>query len=227
MSKEKKLKKDAVNILKKADKYMFIHQNNFLGQPSLNLSQDLMLFQEIIWKSKPDVVLEIGMAWGGTSLYLANILQLVTNGTVVCVDKFVPEHVKKKIIKQKKLSKNIKILKGFSTDKMIIEKIKKITNKKKVMVILDSDHTEENVLKELNIYSKFLKKNDYLVVCDTFLNFLNQIENKRPREWNIKKNPYTALKKFLKINKNFKIDETINNKLLLSCNYNGYIKKEK
>ena len=110
---------------------------------------------------------------------------------------------------------------------MIIEKIKKITNKKKVMVILDSDHTEENVLKELNIYSKFLKKNDYLVVCDTFLNFLNQIENKRPREWNIKKNPYTALKKFLKINKNFKIDETINNKLLLSCNYNGYIKKEK
>lgn len=105
MSKEKKLKKDAVNILKKADKYMFIHQNNFLGQPSLNLSQDLMLFQEIIWKSKPDVVLEIGMAWGGTSLYLANILQLVTNGTVVCVDKFVPEHVKKKNHKTKKIIK--------------------------------------------------------------------------------------------------------------------------
>lgn len=227
MNKDKKLIKDAINILTRADNYMFIHQSNFLGQPSLNLSQDLFLFQEIIWKSKPDVVLEIGMAWGGTSLYLANILSLVTNGKVICIDKFVPEHVKRNIQKHKKLSKNIKIFQGISTDKKIINKIKTIIRKKKVMVILDSDHTEENVLKELNIYSKFLKKNDYLIVCDTFLNFTGKIENERPRMWNNKKNPHTALKKFLKSNSDFKIDQEINNKLLLSCNYNGYIKKEK
>lgn len=91
------------------------------------------------------------------------------------------------------------------------------------MVILDSHHTEEHVLKELNIYSKFISKGNYLICGDTIIDFIPE-QKHRPRPWGPKNNPHTALKKFIKKNKRFKNDKEIENKLLFSCNPNGYLK---
>lgn len=92
------------------------------------------------------------------------------------------------------------------------------------MIHLDSDHTYQNVLKELNIYSKFLNKNNYLIVGDTIVNRI-PTQKQWTRKWNKDDNPETALKEFLKKNKGFKIDKRINYKQLITHNPGGYIKK--
>ena len=125
-----------------------------------------------------------------------------------------------------KISKRIKIIQGSSTNDGTFRKIQNLVNKKKVIVILDSDHTEKHVLKELNMYSKLVNKNSYIICCDTILNFIkpNQM---RKRDWNKNNNPLGAVNKFLKSSKKFVIDKKINNKVLLSCNPNGFLKRVK
>ena len=83
MSKDKTLFSNSIKLIEKADEHMFIHQNNFFGEPSINFSDDLMRFQELIYKTKPDYVIEIGVAWGGTTLFLANILEGIGKGKVI------------------------------------------------------------------------------------------------------------------------------------------------
>ena len=224
MSKDKSLFSNAVSLIQKADEYMFIHQNNYFGEPSINFPEDLIRIQEAIYKSKPDFVVEIGVAWGGTTLFLSSILESIGKGKVIGVDIFIPQNVVKKLFNKGKISKRIKLIKGSSTDIKVFEKIKKIISNKKCLIILDSDHTEKHVLKELQLYSRLLKKNCYLIVCDTIINYIKP--NKyRKREWGKLNNPYTAVKNFLKNNKKFILDKYFNKKLLISCNYNGFIKK--
>jgi cephalosporin hydroxylase len=224
MSKDKSLFSNAVSLIQKADEYMFIHQNNYFGEPSINFPEDLIRIQEAIYKSKPDFVVEIGVAWGGTTLFLSSILESIGKGKVIGVDIFIPQNVVKKLFNKGKISKRIKLIKGSSTDIKVFEKIKKIISNKKCLIILDSDHTEKHVLKELQLYSRLLKKNCYLIVCDTIINYIKP--NKyRKRQWDKFNNPYTAIKKFLKNNKKLILDKYFNKKLLISCNYNGFIKK--
>ena len=97
---------------------------------------------------------------------------------------------------------------------------------KKVMVILDSDHTHDHVYKELELYSKIIKKNQYLICGDTIIAYQPKAKS-RPREWTTKKNPLSALKLFLKKNKNFKNDSSIQDKLLLTNMPHGWLKKTK
>lgn len=226
MSKDKKLITSARKVIGHADKYMYIHQTKFLGETSLNLPEDLFLIQNLIYETRPDFVIEIGFAWGGTGLFIASILDNIGKGKLIGLDIFVPKDLKKRILNKGKISKRIKIIEGSSTNDEIYRKIYKIVNKKKVIVILDSDHTEKHVLNELNMYSKLVNKNSYIICCDTILNFIkpNKI---RKRDWNKNNNPMGAVNKFLKLSKNFVIDKKINDKILLSCNPYGFLKRVK
>ena len=119
------------------------------------------------------------------------------------------------------------MIEGSSIDTKVLDKVKTIAkNFKKILVFLDSNHTHEHVYEELNLYTPFVSKNSYCVVFDTIVEELpkNYIKN---RPWNKGNNPKTAIKKFLKINKNFRIDNEYNNKLLISMNPDGYLKKFK
>jgi cephalosporin hydroxylase len=215
---------DALKIFSKADKkYRWLHQNTWMGEPILNIPPDILALQEIIYKAKPDYIIETGVAWGGSILFLASMLKIFGGKKVIGVDTFIPRNVKKVVNKDKNLSKFIKLLKGDSTNTKIVSIIKKITKRsKKILIILDSYHTHEHVLKELNIYSKFVKKNNYLICCDTILEFIPK-QKHRPREWGPGNNPYTALKEFLKRNKRFIIDKKISNKLLFTNHPSGYL----
>ena len=226
MSKDKKLIKSAHKVIERADKYMYIHQTKFLGETSLNLPEDLFLIQNVIYDTRPDFVIEIGFAWGGTGLFIASILDNIGKGKLIGLDIFVPKDLKRRILNKGKISKRIKIIEGSSTHDGTFRKIQNLVNKKKVIVILDSDHTEKHVLKELNMYSKLVNKNSYIICCDTILNFIkpNQM---RKRDWNKNNNPLGAVNKFLKSSKKFVIDKKINNKVLLSCNPNGFLKRVK
>ena len=226
MNQDKKIFSDAINLIERADKYMFIHQNNFFGEPSINFSEDLIRFQEAIYEIKPDIVIEVGVAWGGTTLFLSSILESLNNGKVIGIDIFIPNYVKKALKSKGKISKRIKLFEGSSLDNKIRQFLKKETKNKKTIVILDSNHTESHVLKELDIYSKLISRNSYLIICDTIINFIKPNKN-RIRPWNKNNNPFTAIKKFLKKNKKFIIEGKYNQKLLISCNYQGFLKRIK
>jgi cephalosporin hydroxylase len=224
MSKDKRLFKLANKVIEISDKYMYIHQNKFFGEYSLNLPEDLFKIQELVYNVRPDYIIEIGVAWGGTTLFLAGVLENIGHGKIIGVDIYIPSSAKKRILSKGKISKRIILFKGSSLSKILQNKIYNMSKNKKIIIILDSNHTKEHVLKELEFYSKLVSKNSYIICCDTILNFIKK--NKfRNRPWDNKNNPHSAVLDFLKINKNFQIDKNINKKLLITCNYNGYLKK--
>lgn len=213
-------------FLQKADEYKWIHQTSWLGEPCLQLPQDLFAIQEIIFKTKPQWIVEVGMCWGGTTLFLASMLQMTGGKGVVGIDVFSPTNVIEALKeKGKYISDDIRIsiIEGSSIEQETIGKVNKIVDNDSCMVILDSHHTHEHVLKELEIYSEFISSGNYMVICDTIV---EKIGTDRKRPWGIGNNPHTALMEFLSKNNQFRIDEQIRNKLLLSCQDNGYIFKK-
>ena len=226
MQKDKSLFNQSIKLIEQADKYMFIHQNNFFGEPSINFSEDLIRFQEAIYEVKPDIVIEVGVAWGGTTLFIASILESMKKGKVIGIDIFIPKHVRNALKTKGSLSNRIKLINKSSIDEKVCAELKKITKNKKVLVILDSDHSEKHVLDELNIYSEIVSKNSFLIICDTIINYIKP-NKERKRNWNKTNNPLTAIKKFMNKNKKFIFDKKYNYKLLTSCNFHGFLKKIK
>lgn len=225
MSKDKNLQIKAIKVLIEADKkYRWLHQQSWLGEPCLNLPEDMFALQEIIINTKPDYIIETGVAWGGSILFGASMIKLIGGKKIIGIDTFMPLNVKKRILKHKFLSNNIKLISADSTSEATIKKIKKIIkDSKKVLVILDSNHTHEHVLKELNLYSKFIAKGNYIICADTIVEFIPK-QTHRKRAWGPGNNPYSALKVFLKSKKNrFKIDKDICNKLLFTNHPKGYL----
>ncbi len=223
MSKDKKLRKKSEEWFLKSYKYEYSYHFKWLDRPIIQYPQDILALQEIIWDVKPDLIIETGVAHGGSLIFSASMLELLGKGKVLGIDIKIHQHNRKEIEKHK-LFKRIKILEGSSVDDDIIKQVNKIAkNKRKILVILDSNHTHEHVMNELEIYSKLVSKNSYLIVFDTVIgNMGDKFFIDRP--WNNKKNPKSAVKKFLQTNKRFKIDKEVENKLLITAAPDGYLK---
>jgi len=190
-------------------------QLNWLGIQVLKTPMDLMIIQEIICEIKPDVIIETGTYKGGSAYFMASILDLINKGKIITIDNQVsykgeyPKH------------KRIKYLTGNSCEESILKSIKNQIKKNDiVLVLLDSAHTGNHVLSELNIYSKFVTKGSYLICEDTNLNS-NPIRTPEPDG-----GPMKAVITFLKENDNFIIDKT-KEKLLLTYFPNGWLKRIK
>ena len=227
---EKSLNKDPkVNELSKklyisADKHNFCYLYNWLGEPMLQTPDDILTLQEIIYKTKPDVIIEVGVAWAGTLLLYDTLSKFTKTKKIIGVDIFIPKDLKKRIC-SKSNSKKIKLITADSTTNETIKKIKKICgNYKNILIHLDSNHTKKHVLAEIKLYSKLLKKNNYLIVGDTIIENIPK-QKHRKRDWGKGNNPYNAVIEFIRKNKSFKIDKKINFKQLLTNNPNGYLKK--
>lgn len=226
LSKDPLVKNYAKKLYVSADKHNFCYLYNWLGEPMLQTPDDIMTIQELMYKTKPDVILEIGVAWAGTLLLYDTLAKFTNTKKIIGVDIFIPKDLKKRIFSKSK-SKKIQLIKADSTSKLTFNKIKKICgNYKNILIHLDSDHTKETVFKEINLYSKLMKKNNYLIVGDTIIEHIPE-QKHRKRSWGKGNNPHNALIEFLKNNKNFKIDKSINFKQLLSNNPGGYLKKIK
>ena len=204
----------------------------WLGVPIIQAPQDLQAMQEIIWKVKPNLIIETGIAWGGSIIFSASMLTLlekcgkIKNGKVVGIDIDIRPHNKKAILTHP-LSKKIIMLEGSSTDKKIIQKVAEIAkNKKRVLVCLDSNHTHNHVLAELRAYAPLVNKGSYCIVGDTGVEDLPK-GTTSDRPWGKGNNPKTAVRQFLKENKNFKTDKTIDSKLIFTGSPDGYLKRIK
>lgn len=222
MAADLNLKKSANNILSEADKYYWLHQPNWFGEPCIQLPQDMMAFQEIIFKTKPKFIIEVGVAWAGSLLYYSTIINAMGGGQVVGVDIYIPQDLKERISKFGKISESITLIEGSSIEQSTFEKVKKIVGDcKEVLIILDSNHTHQHVLEELNLYSQLVGKGYYLVCGDTIVEDIPPQDRDRP--WGPGNNPKTALWEFLKKTTCFKIDNDVENKLLFTCNPSGYL----
>lgn len=198
----------------------------WMGRPIIQYPQDMIAMQEIIWKIKPDLIIETGIAHGGSIIYYASILELIGKGEVLGIDIDIRDHNRAEIEKHP-MSKRITMLEGSAISGDIIEQVKPFAaGKETVMVCLDSNHTHDHVLNELKLYSPFVTTGSYLVAFDTIVEDLPaDLYGDRP--WSIGDNPKTAVHEFLKSNDNFVIDKEIDNKLLVSVAPDGYLKRIK
>ena len=158
MSKDPKLKKITRSWFDLAFKHQYSYHFTWLGRPIIQFPQDMIALQEIIWDVKPDIIIETGIAHGGSLIFSASMLQLIGGGKVIGIDIDIRKHNKDEI-KKHPLYKRIKMIEGSSVDPKIIKKVfSAVKHKKKIMVFLDSNHTHEHVLKELEAYSSLVKK---------------------------------------------------------------------
>jgi len=205
-------------------KYKYTYNFKWLGQPIIQFPQDIMAMQEIIWKLKPDLFIETGIAHGGSIIFYASILELIgEDGQVIGIDIDIREHNRVNI-ESHPMFKRISMIEGSSVDNSIVDKVYAFAkNKKRVLVVLDSNHTHEHVLKELQLYSPLVTKGSYLVVFDTIVE--DMPEGFFPdRPWGKGNNAKTAVHEFLKTNDRFEIDKDIEGKLLITVAPDGYLK---
>lgn len=224
-----KLKKAAKEFLAESVKTNYSYNFTWMGRPIIQYPQDMIAMQEIIWEIKPDLIIETGIAHGGSLIFYASLLEIIGKGIILGIDIDIRAHNKIEIKKHPafKKFKRIKMIEGSSVSGEVLKQVKQIAqNKKTVIVALDSNHTHEHVLSELNLYSPFVSKGSYLVVFDTLIEEMP--ENFYPdRSWGRGNNARTAVNEFLKKNKNFRTDNSVDDKLLITVSPGGYLKRIK
>jgi cephalosporin hydroxylase len=220
---DQQLTQDALDLKIRAGRYYWVHQTNWMGEPILQLPQDMFAIQEIIFKTRPDFIIELGVAWGGSLLFYSSLMALFGGKKVIGVDIYVPDDLKERLSSHGPLSDRIVLLNGSSVEEDTVKGIKTIIgDSRKVMVILDSFHTHDHVLRELRLYSALVGQGHYLICSDTVIEYQPEPDY-RSRPWGHGNNPKTALDQFLKEDDRFVIDRTIDNKLLFTCIPGGYL----
>ncbi len=229
---DKQLKESATQWLRESMMKQSVYNYTWLGRPIIQTPNDIMALQEIIWDVKPDMIIETGIAHGGSLILSASMLTLlescgeIENGQVLGIDIDIREH-NKKAIEAHPMSKKITMFEGSSIDDSMIQKVHKFAKKgKKILVCLDSNHTHEHVLAELKAYSKLASIGSYCIVFDTLVEDMpTEFSNDRP--WDKGNNPKTAVWEFFKGCDDFIIDKDIENKTLVTVAPDGYLKRIK
>ena len=221
------LQKAAADFNVESNKAQYSYNFSWMGRPIIQYPQDMIAMQELIWEIKPDLIIETGIAHGGSLIYYASIMELIGHGEVLGIDIDIRKHNKLEI-ERHQMFKRIKMIEGSSVNEDTIKEVRKFAEgKKKIIVCLDSNHTHEHVLQELQFYAPFVSLNSYIVVFDTIVEDLPEGYFSQQRPWGISNNPKTAVHEFLARNNNFEIDQSIDNKVLISVAPQGYLKKVK
>lgn len=204
--------------------HKYTYNFSWLGRPIIQFPQDLAALQEIIWDTKPDLIIETGIAHGGSLVFHASMLQLLGNdGRVLGVDIDIRDHNRAEI-EAHPMFERIEMIQGSSIDGSTADQVRMIAGgAKRVMVVLDSNHTHAHVERELELYAPLVTKDCYLVVCDTLIEDM-PAGSFPDRPWDKSNNPATAVREFLSATDRFEVDATIDAKLQISVAPGGYLK---
>lgn len=220
------LKEAAAAFNVASNKAQYSYNFSWMGRPIIQYPQDMIAMQEIIWELKPDLIIETGIAHGGSLIFYASLLELIGKGTVLGIDIDIRAHNRAEIEKHP-MYKRIKMIQGSSVSEEVRDQVAEIAKGlQTVLVCLDSNHTHEHVLAELQLYAPFVTKGAYLVVFDTIVEDMPG-DYLPGRPWGPGDNPKTAVWQFLKENDAFVVDEAMDHKLQISVAPQGYLKRVK
>jgi len=203
---------------------------SWLGRPIIQYPQDMIAMQELIWKVQPDLIIETGIAHGGSLIFSASMLELnaicggCQDAEVLGLDIDIRPH-NREAIEAHPMFKRISMIQGSSIAPEIIEQVReKAAGKQRILVCLDSNHTHDHVLAELEAYAPLTSVGSYCVVFDTVIEDLpDDMFGDRP--WGVGNNPKTAVWEYLKNHPEFEIDKSIQHKLLITVAPDGYLKR--
>ena len=227
---------------RETNRYGYTYNFSWLDRPIIQYPQDMLAMQELIWKIKPDLIIETGIAHGGSLVLSASMLSLldycdaIKQGTmldpraprrrVLGLDIDIRPH-NRAAIEAHPMANRIDMVEGSSIDPAIIERVQDIAcGYERVLVFLDSNHTHEHVLAELEAYAPLVSVDSYCIVFDTLIEDM-PAEMFPDRPWGPGDNPKTAVREYLKTHSEFKIDEQMDHKLLISVAPEGYLKRMK
>lgn len=203
---------------------------SWLGRPIIQYPQDIVAMQEIIWRVQPDLIIETGIAHGGSLIFSAAMLELNAacggprDAEVLGIDIDIRKH-NRAAIEAHPMFKRISMIEGSSIAPEIVAKVQaKALGKKSVLVCLDSNHTHDHVLAELDAYARLTTVGSYCVVFDTIVEHVPK-EFYPDRPWGPGDNPKTAVDAFLKSHREFEIDRRIDAQLLIGVAAGGYLKR--
>jgi len=206
-----------------SDKYKYGYFWTWMGLPIIQMPEDIVLTQEILWETRPDFVIEAGVAWGGSLAMYAAFQELQGFGHVIGIDVTIPEHNREAIMSVP-VSHRITLIEGSSTDPKIFQKVAdQIPAGSNILLILDSNHTHQHVLEELKLWSPLLQKGNFIVVSDTIVEVI-PTQTHRPRQWGHGNNPMTGMLEFLLTNDRFSADNSFSHRTYASFNPSGYLK---
>ena len=229
MAADSVLQEDARNLFNKTCEYCYSYNFTWLGRPIIQYPQDIVAMQEIIWQVRPDLIVETGIAHGGSLIMYASMLELIAacgegEGEVLGIDIEIRPH-NRQAIESHPMFKRISMIEGSSIEPGVIEQVHNRTkDKRRVLVVLDSNHTHDHVLAELDAYGALASLGSYCVVFDTVVEDMPS-DAFLDRPWGKGNNPKTAVWQWLKTHPEFEIDKSIQNKLLITVAPDGFLKR--
>lgn len=183
----------------------YVYTFSWMGRPVIQLPEDMIRIQEVIYSVKPDVIIETGIAHGGSLIYYASLCKAMEKGRVIGVDIEIRPH-NRKAIEKHELSQFITLIEGDSIENRILNQVKALIKPNDtILIILDSKHTKQHVLKELEAYSPLVSKGSYIVATDGSMKYLHDVPRGNP-EW-IWDNPMAAALEFVSKNLGFIIEQ--------------------
>lgn len=230
MGYDKTLRKATNDWFVLANGRKYSYHFNWMGRPIIQYPQDIIAIQEIIWQVKPDLIVETGIAHGGSLIFSASMLELnaacggPSDAVVIGIDIDIRDH-NREAVEAHPMCRRIEMIQGSSIDPAIVEQVQgRAEGQNTVLVCLDSNHTHDHVLAELEAYATLVSPGSYCVVFDTIIDEMPT--NAFPdRDWGPNNNPKTAVTHFLKSHPEFTVDYEIEHKLLISVAPGGYLKR--
>jgi cephalosporin hydroxylase len=221
------LKRSTESFMRESLLAKYSYNFAWLGRPIIQYPQDLIALQEIIWETKPRLIVETGVAHGGTAIFFASMLELLGgDGLVLSIDIEIRER-NRPLIENHPLAKRVILAERNSLDPEVVAEAYALAKSRgPVMVVLDSNHSHRHVLSELRLYSKLVTPGCYLVVFDGVVENFPEIFADGSRPWGPGDNPLTATREFLAENSDFEIDWNVLNKLAITTAPEGYLKRK-
>ncbi|MDR1872597.1 MAG: cephalosporin hydroxylase family protein [Deltaproteobacteria bacterium] len=220
------LKRQALGFMRESIVSRYLYNFSWLGLPIIQFPQDLVALQEIIWERKPSLIVETGVAYGGSAIFYASLMAtLGLGGQVLSIDIAIKDSTRTRVTEHP-LANLITLVEGDSSNPAVFAKAQELAAKSgSVMVVLDSLHSHQHVLAELKLYHELVTPNQYLVVFDGFMDHFPELfDGTKP--WGPGSNPLTATRAFLAENDDFTIDWDLLNKLAITAAPEGYLIKK-
>lgn len=218
--------------IRETSKYHYTYNFSWMGRPIIQFPQDIIAMQEIIWTVQPDLIIEAGIAHGGSLIFYASMLELNAacggpqDAEVLGIDIDIRSH-NRAAIEAHPMFKRIEMIQGSSIAPETIDRVHAAAaGKRRVLISLDSNHTHDHVLAELTAYAPLTSIGSYCVVFDTSIEDMPaDLSSNRP--WKPGNSPKTAVREYLKSHHEFEMDEAIQHKLLITVAPDGYLRRVK